>query len=205
MKDKNSNDKNYGLLFAGVIACIVIVLLVFLTGVDNEFSYDSFKQRIQLLDVYNVKQENAQENPSSEAVYIPVDEKPVGEIYEDTTNDKKVTYIYNPDGSQTESSTNSSEEQGDNDAISPETLKAIKDAEKLYDKEYGSGYTGIVNINLASFDMLKSLPGVGEETAINIIEYRLRSGGFTSIEQIKEVKGIGEKKFENFKDRLTVK
>lgn len=62
---------------------------------------------------------------------------------------------------------------------------------------------GLVNINTASITELDSLPGVGEVTAQRIVEYR-QQHSFTRIEDIMQVKGIGEAKFNKMKDRLTV-
>lgn len=68
-----------------------------------------------------------------------------------------------------------------------------------------SGYSnGKVNINLASAEELTSLNGIGDATAAKIIAYRDQNGSFSSIEEIKEVSGIGDKKFENIKDSITV-
>lgn len=63
--------------------------------------------------------------------------------------------------------------------------------------------SGLVNINTASITELDSLPGVGEVTAQKIIEYR-QQHYFMRIEDIMQVKGIGEAKFNKMKDRLTV-
>jgi len=49
-----------------------------------------------------------------------------------------------------------------------------------------------VNINTATVDELKSLPGVGPAKAAVIVEYRSRNGNFKSVEELKQVKGIGE-------------
>lgn len=62
---------------------------------------------------------------------------------------------------------------------------------------------GLININTASITELDSLPGVGEVTAQRIVEYR-QQHSFTRIEDIMQVKGIGEAKFNKMKDRLTV-
>jgi competence protein ComEA len=62
----------------------------------------------------------------------------------------------------------------------------------------------MVNINTASLEELTTLTGVGEAIAQRIIEYREKIGPFTSIEQIKDVKGVGEKTFEKNKDKITV-
>ncbi|NME82174.1 competence protein ComEA [Clostridium sp. SM-530-WT-3G] len=61
-----------------------------------------------------------------------------------------------------------------------------------------------VNINSATIEELKTLKGIGESKANSIIEYREKSGAFKSIEDIKNVDGIGEKVFEKIKDSLTV-
>lgn len=60
-----------------------------------------------------------------------------------------------------------------------------------------------LNINTASESELDSLPGVGEVTAKKIIDYRNENGKFSSIEDIKNVKGIGDNKFEDIKDSIT--
>ena len=62
----------------------------------------------------------------------------------------------------------------------------------------------LTNINLATKIELLSLPGIGESYAERIIAYREENGPFTSIEEIKNVKGIGEGKFAELKDKITV-
>lgn len=61
-----------------------------------------------------------------------------------------------------------------------------------------------VRINYATKEELKSLPGIGDAIADRIIEYRSQKGGFKRIEDIKNVSGIGDKKFEDIKSRITV-
>lgn len=63
-----------------------------------------------------------------------------------------------------------------------------------------------VNINTASIDDLvaANLYRIGYKTAEKIVEYRQQNGPFKSIEEIMEVKGIGEKTFEKIKDKITV-
>ena len=62
-----------------------------------------------------------------------------------------------------------------------------------------------VNINTATQTQLESLPGIGPSTSVKIINYRNEKGKFTKIEDIKEVSGIGDAKFEKIKDFITVK
>ena len=52
-----------------------------------------------------------------------------------------------------------------------------------------------INLNTATLDQLETLPGIGRKTAERIIEYRTKSGSFKRIEELMNVKGIGEKSF----------
>jgi len=61
-----------------------------------------------------------------------------------------------------------------------------------------------VNLNTATAEQLESLPGIGPSSAKNILEYRNKVGKFTRIEEIINIKGIGEKKFLKIKNRLTI-
>ena len=61
-----------------------------------------------------------------------------------------------------------------------------------------------VNINSATVDELTTLNGIGEAKAIKIIEYRNTNGLFKSIEDIKNVSGIGEAFYEKIKDNITI-
>lgn len=60
-----------------------------------------------------------------------------------------------------------------------------------------------ININKATQVQLETLPGIGTSTALKIINYRKENGNFKSIEDIKNVNGIGESKFNNIKDLIT--
>jgi len=60
-----------------------------------------------------------------------------------------------------------------------------------------------ININTAFIDELILLPGIGETTAEKIIEYRDKNNGFKKTEEIMNIKGIGDKKFEKLKPFIT--
>lgn len=62
-----------------------------------------------------------------------------------------------------------------------------------------------INLNTANLTELQKLSGVGEATAIKIIEYRKANGKFNSIDEIKNIEGIGENKFNKLKDNIYVK
>ena len=63
--------------------------------------------------------------------------------------------------------------------------------------------SGKININTATAEQLTELNGIGEVKANAIIEYRNNFGNFISLEEIMNVKGIGEKTFEKIKDYIT--
>jgi competence protein ComEA len=67
-----------------------------------------------------------------------------------------------------------------------------------------SAPVGVVNINTASAAELEALPGVGPKTAARIIEYRQKNGPFKKVEEIMNVRGLGEKNFLKLKEQLTV-
>ncbi len=62
----------------------------------------------------------------------------------------------------------------------------------------------LISINSASINELCTLPGIGESTAVKIIEYRNNYGGFNSLEELKNISGIGEKKYEKIKELITL-
>lgn len=96
------------------------------------------------------------------------------------------------------------------DAYTRNLNKAEKltDGEKIYipkageNSEASSDSGGLININTASLDDLISLPGIGEAYAQRIIDYR-NEKAFGSVEEIKNIKGIGDKTFEKIKDLIT--
>lgn len=64
--------------------------------------------------------------------------------------------------------------------------------------------SAIVNLNTATKDELVALPGIGPAKAQAILDYRAQHGGFKSVDELKDVKGIGAKRFEKLKAELTV-
>jgi len=72
------------------------------------------------------------------------------------------------------------------------------------DKEESKGENVLININKATQTELETLPGIGPSTALKIIKYREENGNYSSIEDIKNVSGIGDSKFNNIKDLICV-
>lgn len=61
-----------------------------------------------------------------------------------------------------------------------------------------------INLNLATLEQLDNLPGIGETLAKRIIEYRETYGGFKEVSELRNIEGIGEKKYNQIKDKVVV-
>lgn len=90
-------------------------------------------------------------------------------------------------------------------------IPKIGDNLKNYNEEFDNNLlnesnnkNNLININTADIQELDSLPGVGQATANKIINYREEKGKFNSIEEIKNVNGIGDKKYEELKTLITI-
>jgi len=62
-----------------------------------------------------------------------------------------------------------------------------------------------VNINTATVSQLQEVKGIGKKTAVAIVEYRKSNGKFKKLEDLKSVKGIGDKKLKKLQSQLQVK
>ncbi len=63
---------------------------------------------------------------------------------------------------------------------------------------------GLININTATIEQLQTLPKIGQSKAKSIISYREKNNGFKTIEEIKNVSGIGESVFDQIKNLITI-
>ena len=68
----------------------------------------------------------------------------------------------------------------------------------------GPKYEGVLNVNTATIEELIMLPGIGEKTAQNIVEYCKVNGPFTLVNNLINVEGIGEKKLEQIKPYIVL-
>lgn len=92
--------------------------------------------------------------------------------------------------------------------ISPEPVFSVENRKEiLYRPENMPAYEGGsgININTASLEELCSLPGIGETIAGRIISHREAYGPYPHPEAIMEVHGIGEKMYEEIKDKICTK
>ena len=61
-----------------------------------------------------------------------------------------------------------------------------------------------IDVNTATSSEIESLPGIGSVLAENIVRYREETGGFRKIDELKKVRGIGDKRFNAIKGRVTI-
>lgn len=100
--------------------------------------------------------------------------------------------------------------QGPNGPPGGSTSSSGGTGRNVFSTRTGSGAAGgvtaggPVNINTADQTLLDTLPGIGPSLAQRIIQHREINGPFQSVEDIKNVSGIGDKKFEELKDLITV-
>lgn len=80
----------------------------------------------------------------------------------------------------------------------------LKDDASSSLNEKGNEKVSVININTANIEELTTLSGIGEAKANRIIEYRNNNGNFNTIEDIKNVAGIGDSIFEKVKNNITV-
>src|SRR3989304_3855277 len=102
-------------------------------------------------------------------------------------------------------------ETTDNDLLAKETNRAevLKNNQKIIipfktqitPQVAGETVSGKININTATLEQLDTLPGIGPVYGQRIIDYRKKKP-FSSLEEIMEIQGIGEKTFEKFKDLI---
>jgi competence protein ComEA len=64
--------------------------------------------------------------------------------------------------------------------------------------------TEVINLNTATAAQIETLPGIGPKTADLIIQYRQKNGPYKKVEEIMNVRGVGEKSFLKLKSRITV-
>lgn len=122
-----------------------------------------------------------------------------------STHDKGVSYFHILDSlAEAEKSTFTGTDLYGNEIAELTTKDTIVQKVSVFPNvQKKSEPVGIINLNTATKLQLMKLPGVGEKTAIKIIEYRNKKN-FDSIEEIQKIHGIGIKKFDNMKNYLQV-
>ena len=161
-------------------------IIVHISGAVNKEGVVELKENSRVSDAID-KAEGLKENADTKEInlafkledgmkiYIPTIGEEQSEIAEDFNSNESSKYITSSGGVDTESGNE------------------------------GKSGTEKININTATQTELETLPGIGPSTSSKIISYRKENGKFKTIEDIKEVSGIGDAKYENIKDLICVK
>jgi len=192
-----------------VVFFIIGIVIYNVTNKEEEFDYENIVQNVN-----NIQEEVIQEEKEYIKIHVTgqvnnpgVIELEVGARISDaiekagglteTSNLKDVNLAYNLEDGQKlyipsieENNTLYIKEGIDDSIVETTTL---------------SSSNKIININKASEAELQEIPGIGPAMAQKIINYRDENGKFKTIEDIKNVSGIGDKKFENIKEYISVK
>ena len=158
-----------------------------------------------------ITEAETQEEPAGEVLYIYVCGAVVKEGVYELEAGSRVYEAIDAAGGMTEDAAgayiNLAEPLTDGERIYVPTEEELDEGSisiMIRDSSSGESGSGLVNINTADAEQLKTLSGIGEKKAEDIISYRDSNGKFGSIEDIKNVSGIGDATFESIKDSITV-
>lgn len=190
----NNSIYKKGLAVVLIIAIIIMTALgIKLSGKEKEIIFTNY------LDVNKNNEEQNNEEKKEIFIYVDIDGAVINPGVYELIEGSRVIDAINLAGGLNEK------------AVTQNLNKAKKlvDGEKIYIYEEGDAEIEsfsdniLININIASIDSLMSLPGIGEVYAKRIIDYR-NNKEFTSIEEIKNIAGIGDKTFDKIKELITV-
>ena len=174
---------------------------------------DNTEEDIETSEEVGIKDEEGEETGASpEDIYVDIsgEVKDPG-VYKVTTETRLFEVIDMAGGLTTKADTNSlnrAEKVTDGQKVIVRAIGETND--KGYDP-YDQNYDGEedvsggkVNINIADIEALQILPGIGPQRAKSIIDYREQNGYYSTIEEIMNVSGIGERTFDSIKDMIDV-
>lgn len=210
-------DKDY--IVIGIIIIAVIIFIVLNIGKVTEFNKEEKENTTINASIEESKNDIEEKENKEEpkemgtGIFVHIDgwiQNPG--VYEIKENDRVNTIIEKAGGLKEGASIKSinlAARLSDGDKIYIPNREEEKQIETTEVKGNNTGTVKItknskININKASISELKQITGIGESTANKIIDYRENVGKFKKIEDIKEVKGIGDSKYESIKDKITI-
>lgn len=212
MENFNKNKKAY-LIICGVIVIICIIVCWLF---DNKSEVKNYNY----LEIENVNKDDVLENVTlnDNLIFIHI----TGEVKNpgvfELKEGARIKDVIEAAGGMTElaneENVNLAYEVSDgqkiyipsiNDASEEKDIISISGGENVIVDGDVAANNSKVNINTATQTELETLSGIGPSIAAKIIEYRKSNGRFDSIEEIKNVSGIGEAKYKNIEDEICVK
>lgn len=204
----NNINKNY-LIIGGIVLMIITVIIVYILGAPKQEEINNY-QDLEISETKEEKEEEAKEKIKIHIAGSVVDEGIVEleegariadaiEAAGGTTLDanmQKINLAYKLQDGQKIYIPNQNEDEEEIE----QNLGIIQNTEE----STTNTIAGKININTAKQTELELLTGIGPSTATKIIEYRNTNGKFKTIEDIKNVPGIGEAKYESIKEQITV-
>ena len=188
------------------VVIIIIIGILIIKIIDNNYQKDNVDE----IKITNIVEESDDKSDEKIKVYVTGEVKNQGVIELDEgsrivdaiekaggqtaqANLKNVNLAYSLEAGQKIYIPNINE---------PSDESSITDNDGVVDSEEKES---VVNINKASESELQQLKGIGQALASSIVQYREENGKFKAVEDIKNVPGIGENKFENIKENIKVK
>ena len=205
---------------------LIILIAIMAIGISY-YAYQNEKESQNIIEQQNLEiEENKQEESSKETKKIivhvsgAVQNEGVIELEENSriadaiekaggfredayTKDVNLAYKLE-DGMKIYIPTIEEKENEKTNVIVESNIETENNNNSYSNKDEGKNVNSKVNINTASKEELDTLPGIGPSTAEKIINYRKEKGKFKSIEEIKDVSGIGDSKYENIKDMIEI-
>lgn len=186
---------------------IIIAIITLITGtvfykIENT-NYDNFiEENIFEKQNYNNEEKTVQESKIKVHIIGEINSPGLYELGEGSRINDLILIA----GGQTENANlnkvNLAYELSDGEQI---YIPSIFDEETEYNNKESSSSSGKININKASLEDFQTISGIGPSLAQKIITYRNSIGKFSSIEELKNVSGIGDKKYESIKDFVSLK
>ncbi|MGO3751157.1 MAG: helix-hairpin-helix domain-containing protein [Peptoniphilaceae bacterium] len=187
--------------------CVVLIILVYIVKIsidvdENDYYENNFNELTSSEVDQSIKFIDNKVEEIPESIYIHISGRVKNPGLVELKSGSRVIDAINSAGGMYE----------DADLDSVNLAKKLSDEEKIYVAKKGevdlTTYTESsnhkININTANSSELENLPGVGPKTAEKIIKYR-EENKFNRIEDIMNVGGFGQKKFEDVKDFITTK
>lgn len=213
MENLNKNKKIYLIICGGVIVICVIVCWFF----DSKNNINNYNY----LEIENINEKEIQEitidKDNTIIVHITGEVKNPGVVQ--VKEGSRIKDVIEAAGGMTEfanvNKVNLAYEVSDGQKIYiPNISDVLNEKQEIISVTSGenvivdgteSNNNSKVNINTATQTELETLTGIGPSIASKIIEYRMDNGKFNSIEEIKNVSGVGEAKYKNIEDEICVK
>lgn len=200
----NNINKNYIIILVGISLVILFIITAYILSIN-----DTPENTYETLEIEAQTEEKTEEEPK-EKIKIHIAGSVVNEGIVELEDGARIADAIKEAGGTT----------ADANMEDVNLAYKLQDGQKIYipnnneedyniiNEKIGEGLqeeiVGKININTATQTELELLTGIGPSTASKIISYREENGEFRTIEEIKNVPGIGDAKYNNIKNEITV-